>query len=154
VLFVLLDAQAQVDVPVSTLIAAVSAVFSVMLSVIVWLFKHGFDAEKRLMLVVIEDAKATAKTASDKLTEQIELRHKQEILITQLQGKVAGFQASLDQLADKDSAQDQILTKLKERLDKGQRTFSQQMQPIQREEPPSDPPDPPRIARRSSRTNE
>lgn len=147
--FVLL--QASVDVPLHTVIAAVSAVFSLMLSVIVWLLKHSFDAEKRLMVAMIEDAKSAAKTASDKLSEQTELRHKQELTLTQIQGKLAGFQSTVDQLGDKDASQDVILAKLKERLDKGQRTFSQQMQPIQREDPPSDPP---RIARRSSRTNE
>jgi len=134
---VLLDAAVPIDL--HTLITAVGSVFSLMLGLIVWLLQRGFEAEKKLMVSAIEDAKATAKSASDSLLKQIELRHEQEIKMQQLSGTLKYLQADIEELQGKDSEQNMSISKLKERLDRGQRTFSQQM-PGMREDPASDPP--------------
>src|SRR5215469_3015452 len=135
---VLLDAAA-VPIDVHTLITAVGSVFSLMLAFIVWLLQRGYEAEKKLMVSAIEDAKATAKSASDNLLKQIELRHEQEIKMQQFSGTLKYLQADIEELQVKDSEQNTSISKLKERLDRGARTFSQQM-PVPREDPASDPP--------------
>lgn len=126
-----------------------------MLGLVVWLLRHGYEAEKRLMITAIDDAKATAKTASDNALKQMELRHEQEIALTKLQGQYDNLdgkhkylQADLEELKAEHAA---AISKLKERLDRGQRTFSQQMErPLPRED--SDPP--PMRPRFKSRSNE
>jgi hypothetical protein len=120
---------------VSLVVAAISAVFSLMLSAIVWLVRHAAESEKRAMQTRIDEAMGEARRARDKLEEEIELRHRHDVVLGQLG-------PALQRLEETDSEQGRQLSELRSRLDRGQRTLSQ-MRPGAEPNPPSDPPIPP-----------
>jgi septal ring factor EnvC (AmiA/AmiB activator) len=117
---------------ISLVIAAISAVFSLMLSAIVWLVRHAAESEKRAMQTGIDEAKGEAKRARDRLEEEIELRHRHDVALGQLE-------PALQRLEETDSEQGRQIADLRSRLDRGQRTLSQ-MRPVADPNPTSDPP--------------
>lgn len=129
--------------------SAGATLISIMVGIIGLLLRHSASTEKKLITISIESAMAVAHNASNKLSEEINLRHAQAITLTQYEGNFKALQATLDQLRDKDDEQDRrfeeinrAASRLKERLDKGSRTTSGQIQSglIRRDDPPTDPP--------------
>jgi hypothetical protein len=136
---------------VSLIVAAISGTFSLMLSAIIWLIKHAANTERTMLVKLIEEAKTEAHNATSKLQEEIELRHKQELRLTQHDGKFLAVYSDVDRLGARDDVQQQTIERLKERLDRGARTMSQMTPAVRREEPGSDPPIPPMRPRLPSR---
>lgn len=129
------------------LTGAVSAVFSLLLSLIVFLIRHGWEAEKRLMsretLTMqsqIGEAKAEAKKANDALEAEREKRHELQRLIDGHRAHLEVLDRDVRDLGDKDDEQDGKIAKLKERLDRGGRSASTAQMAAVRDGDDSDPP--------------
>ena len=123
---------------VSLVASVITTVFSAMLGAIVWLMKHAANVERELLRKAIDEAKIEAKRATDALTKEIELRHTQDLKLTQHDGKFLAVAADVERLESRDDAQEQQILRLKERLDRGARTRSDQSPAVR--EPDSDPP--------------
>jgi hypothetical protein len=138
---VLLDAS--LPIAPGEIVGFIGGVISLLFATTMALFKRNVDAEKQIVNAQIEEAKAEAKQASARLFEQMELRHKQEITIERIQARLDVVGRDVDELRDEDTRQDGEITKLRSRLDKGQRTISQQLPAKREEEGDSEPPEPP-----------
>lgn len=122
----------------SLIISAVGAVFTSMLTLIVFLLRHGYEAEKRLMMMAIEEAKEEAKRAREKGESEVEKRHAQEVAIGQIEGNILGLRSDVQRLESTDSDQGGQLSDLRSRIDRGARTASQMSPAVS--PPSSDPP--------------
>jgi hypothetical protein len=128
---------------VSIVVSAVFGTFTLMLSLIVWLLRNTYETERANNAKAVERLEKQLAEAISAAKANAESFHKQELTLTKHTERFETVDERTMRLDARDNEQGRDLIKLKERLDRGDRTASGQApasRPLSREDPTTDPP--------------